>query len=379
MRSILISLTLALTASAVQSQIFVERNNRPYLVISTAKHTTTSLNYTWPPTVPAGFAVGGGGVPAGTYTYRCYLGQHDTRWSPYRWTGYTYIGRNSAATAGGGVGIQSFNYLLLNEAAGNPNWAQLPVRGGTPIVNVPAAAIAPGGQVYRVTSNQPALTFPYPQFPAAIYIVRCWPNNLANDDTPDRWAHASSWQDGPVMPSPHDGSFHEPSNVQTPSTDPLFIQWVANQTDMPVAMPHSNYGQRRIAPLTPELRGHSAGTGFPDLASNAAGIELGFDWNCGVPTAGGFAIPLFNYGEVAPFPACFTFLGAEISLNPANPFFSFFTFLIASLDPQGNALGPKLFIPQQPGTAGQWMGLQGVVIDTSFNLSNTAAYWFRIQ
>jgi hypothetical protein len=209
--------------------------------------------------------------------------------------------------------------------------------------------------------------------------VRRWPDNFANDDTPNTWGHASSWSDGPVIPSPADGTFHEPTNVQAPSTDPLFIQWVANLTSEPTAMPHGCHAAPRACDYF-GLRGHSMAAGFPDLASNVAGIDLGFDWDCGAPFAGGMVVPLFNYLEPIPFPACSSFGGVELGLNPANGFLPFFRFLTAALDAQGVALGPKLHVPQQPGTAGQWMGLQGVVVDATFStLRTTAAYWFLIR
>jgi hypothetical protein len=380
MKPIVLCLTATVLTSALCAQIAREQNNRPYLVISGTKH-TNGQNYSLSTTLPSGWAPSFGGVPNDTYSFRGFLGQHATRWSPTAVNGFFYQGRNSAATLGGGVGIQSFETYLIGESGtlGNPAWTQLPQNGGTPVLNFgPAAPIAPGGQSYRVTMNIAQVSLAFPNHPGSIYIVRRWPNNLANDDTPNTWGHASSWQDGPTGPRRVDGFYHQPSNTQTNNINPVYIQWVGYLTSQPVFLPHSDYGQRRIAPLTPELRGHSAGTGFPDLAINPAGINLGCDWDCGTVNAGGFVVPLFNL-QPMPFPACFSFAGAEISVNPADPLLNALSVCTALLDPQGLGMLPKLFFPRQAGLAGQWFGVQGIVVDPAFNLTTTGAYWFVIN
>ena len=104
----------ALLMAAVSAQVDnnpVDRNNRAYLVISTATHPTTLRNYLWSPMNPIEYApaVLGGtggttGVPAGTESWRHIFGATNRRSSARQHTGWKLGMATSAASTSSGRG-----------------------------------------------------------------------------------------------------------------------------------------------------------------------------------------------------------------------------------------------------------------------------------
>ncbi|MBK8975378.1 MAG: hypothetical protein IPM29_05595 [Planctomycetes bacterium] len=370
------------------------RNNEPYLVQSTATHPTTGVNRNWPPVNPPEFSTAGsGGIPQGTWVVRTMEWQTSRRGEPYQLSGFTTVWRLSAASTGGPTYLPK---IRLMKAAPNANM-QLdpdfsPAGQFFEIARANGPSIGAGAGIFRINHTFPA---------TAITIGSTNPANLVlqdfaigaeyvggeQDDVPASASQFSqsilgTWQDGDIG-YVHDGFWSTTNSTFTRKTITDFHTWLEMLTENPSISIFSDYGKRRIAPLSPPLLGNSLGSLYSDINSTAVN-EFGFSIRAGTNLQSASAIVLFNFLP-QPFPGS---LGLPlpgigiltIELAPFDPNLAAFSTLGLVLDGNGNVDSLPFALPVLAGTLGFHFGFEAVVIDPSLTVADTTeATWVKIR
>lgn len=379
------TLGAALSAPAFAQNNEVITNNVPYLVISTAAHTTTMNAYAYAPTTPAGYDIANlaTGVVAGTKKFRVMTERHNLRLAgdAHQVSGFDYVGRSAAATAATPNAnayqplFEMFPTTARTGGGLDPNFA------ATPVFSMPYMAGASVGITFgmTVTTAPMALTF------TDIALAQTYQGGENDDKDPnggmgESQCTASSWSDGPT-PFVTDGVW-ETSSGFVYNTAPAYIHWCTYLEDEGVVRGFSDWGQRRIAPLTPALEGHSLGTYYSDLATSTGPFNFGLDVLCGAAMSGNIALPLCNIGAIwnVPIP----YQGEILDVNPGD---AALTLLMGVpgfagiLGTNGELMVPKIPLPRLPGGGGNNIGVEYAVIDINqFALAQTTgAIWVEIN
>jgi hypothetical protein len=376
--SILATVAGAAASAAGQNAVECVRSNEPYFVLSLQRHPVTGHERAYPPSVPAGFAPGAGGVPADTWAFKVFPGDVHRRAEPRRVAGFHYVARNSSATSGRNTASYLFDFALrptLPRAGGglDPDF-------GRALLQVGGAAGGGGSNTYHVYStfspvalavNDCALTLRY----------RGGENDDkdANAGQGPSQCTASSWLDGP-MPFVPDGHWH--GGVLAYNQDSNYHLWLNLLEADPVCNVWSNWGRQRDLPRNPPLKGHSLGTYFSDLWRGPAPFELGFDVDAGFGHGGRHAVPLFNVGLVSR--AAFPFGPATIEIDPANPGLTLLHGVpgfIGRTNPAGRLATPALTLPAPlRGARGLYLGIEYLLLDQGLApVASTGAQWILID
>jgi hypothetical protein len=335
-------------ALQAQNHNRVKRNNNPWAVLSTAKHTTTQRAYNWPPSSPAGFAPGGGGVASGTRTIRWIPSMVSLRRETRLVSGYQLGIRPSAATPGAMTGyFPQVSFHVPRLLTGSGTWAN----GAQYSADLTVPAIVTFAQTSQALPSTGNFVFfrtigtPVAINETEIVMSARWDANglttPINDDNPGHQSFFGSYADG--IHSPVTVQFASPTNILTPISTGFSVTWFSYFEEAPVVQQKSDWGHRRNSVQYPGISGYSIGTGQSDLASVAG--QLGWDVDAGIGFAGDLAVPLFNFGPV--FPLAFQVLGQTIELNVADPHLGLLAGAgyVLTLDATGSAIGPWLLLP----------------------------------
>ena len=395
MRTPLCALTAGLLASFAGAQtvnaVTVERNNDPWLVISTAVHAGTGNQYAYAPTQPTGFAPGTGGVAVGTRTVRWLPNMSNSRRENHKVIGFQLGIRPSAATGTANYPFTGYVpecsvHAPQQLAAGTgPTWAQ----GRQYSADLTAAALA----------TMPQGTLPFNAFAnfivgrtmtSAVNVMQDeivmslkWDANgqstPINDDNPMHCSFFASFDDG--IHNVTTIQFASPTNQLTPYTENRFINYLTYSVeDQMVMHQQSDWGYRRNPALLPSVSGYSVATALSDVSTVAG--QLGYDCDMGTLHPGDFGMPLVNFGPV--FPAFIDLFGVRLEVNPADPNLTLLPsagYLIVA-DAQGFANGPLLPIPALgPTGIGFTIGAEfvGIESDLSAIFGSSNAAWVTVN
>lgn len=380
MRFLVLSLSAAGCVSAAAAQTTAEavRNNEPYFVQSTQRHPVTGIERAHPPTVPAGYVPGAGGVIADTYAFKVLPGDVHWRGEPRRVAGFHYVARNSSATSGRNTASYLFEFdlrpVVFRPGGGlNPDF-------GRSFLNVPSQAGGGATNTYHVyttftplalTVNDCALTLRY--------------SGGENDDKDANAGQgpsqctASSWLDGP-MPFTPDG--HWRGGAFTHNIDPNYYLWIALLEGAPVCNVWSNWGKQRDTPRNPPLKGHSLGTYYSDLWSGRAPFEFGFDVDGGTAYGNRIALPLFNVGT--PFRFGLPLWSLTIEVDPTDAALTLLHGVpgfIGITNGAGFFTTPALRLANPlAGMRGRYFGVEYLLFDGSLApVGSTGAQWILIN
>lgn len=367
------------------------RNNEPYLVISTATHPTTTINYNYPPVNPPEYSVAGAGIPAGTWVWRTHEWQTSRRGEPHLLSGYTSVWRMSAASNGAGPSYLAKTRLMkaTRDSAGvlSPDFSAGAMYHE--IAQMPGPAQT--ATIFRVTHSFPVVPVQIGSASPSNPVVQDFAlaQEYNGGEQRDLVASASqpsqgicgSWQDGAGMGYIHDGFYHMPTTTLTRKTTDAFHTWLAMVTDNPSLSIFTDYGKRRIAALTPPLPGNGYGSYFGDFNSSAV-QEFGFSVRAGSRFAGAPAFILFNF-QPQPFPGAipfpFTSNPLTIELALFDPLLGGLAGLNLTLDSNGDTDSIPMRFPVLPGTLGMFIGFEAVVVDPTLTSGDTSeAVWIEI-
>jgi hypothetical protein len=386
MKSQVLSFALLAGVLAAQDNNWVERNNNPWLVVSTAKHTTTQNPYNWGPVSPAAFAPGQAGVANGTLTVRWIPGMVNLRREPRQVSGY-YIGiRPSAASAtfpqtGYFPEVKTWPSRVLS---GTGTWANGEQRTAD-LTMQPLHTLAQSTQTFATYGNfvvNRTIATPVMINQTDIVLSARWDANgqttPINDDSPGHQSFFGSFSDG--IHAPVTVQFADPNNNLTPITTDFSVTWFSYMEEQPVCHQQSDWGYRRDGRLLPSVSGYSIGTGQSDLATTAG--QMGWDVDGGTSKAGHFGLPLLNVGPV--FPISFNLFGQVIEVNPSDPLLSA---LIGggytlTLDSNGFGNGPLIPFPVLgPAGMNATIGVEMVTVkaDLSALSGSTQSVWSTVK
>lgn len=345
------------------------------------------------PTQPPEFDIGGGGVPAGTKTFkllphvqyaRCTGPGHD---DPMLLCGYSLVIHLSAATALTTVPAAREPAMELRDVVADP---------------LSPGDFRPGPRVLHAVAAQPALTTARVFRANRTFLVVPLPGDIAGGAgaciTMD-WAGGENTDvvATPAQPSQGVvGSWHSSDTIELGGNlldafgflypDGRVVQgrsrpgsnsytWAHPVVAQPEIALHSDYGRNRVTSLTPPLLGHALGTYYSDGARSPT--NLGYSIRAGWPYANGIALPLVNLAP-AQFRGCSP-IGVRpgetllLKLDLHDPLLISISPLGMPLDGTGNVDSPTIPIVPTPGLLGYYFDWQAVVVDptlTTFALTS---------
>lgn len=384
----------ALLMAAVSAQVDnnpVDRNNRAYLVISTATHPTTLRNYLWSPMNPIEYApaVLGGtggttGVPAGTESWRHIFGATNRRSSARQHTGWKLgMATSAASTSFPNTTAYVPRMTIWPTKVNGAGPGRIPDFTATPLIQTAQTSYTfSAAGFYNVTA---ALTTATNFTGDELALSLQWKGG-EGDDLPGTQGYWSDYSAGFLTTAPtafgYPYGFSRSNNTAiqigtTDFSDPM-LQYMEGEA---VIDQFADWGVQGGNIVTyPTLYGTSSHNVNSTL-TNVAGY-FGYDVAGGASQSGAYALLLMNIA-FAPFPGSFQLLGQTLELNIADPAIGLFGDLgyVLTLDPQGGVKGPKLNFPALPALKGQWLGAEAAIISSTLSQVNetTQATWFRFQ
>jgi hypothetical protein len=236
------------------------------------------------------------------------------RAEPRRVTGFTYTGRNAAATLPPNLYSYIFEFNLrrtLPRAGGGLD----PDLASTPLLTVPRSPGGGASQPYRVSSSIPPVTLDFHDVSMTLtYAGGENDDKDANATRSPSQATASSAYEGDT-PWVTDGHFE--NGVLWYNTEPFFALVVTIFEDAPVCRIESDWGKRRLHYGPPEPNGYSISTYYAPLGSAGAYGDVTWDVYAGSAFAGHLAVPLTNLGSI--WQGSLPFAGTVLEIDPTDP------------------------------------------------------------
>ncbi|MCC6670630.1 MAG: hypothetical protein IT458_06195 [Planctomycetes bacterium] len=393
MKSPVLAVTAALLAASLSAQTpdnnRVEKNNNPWLVISSSKHPTTTNPYMYPPQNHPAYSFGAPatpGVPAGSKVFRWIPKEVNQRTEARVVSGF-YAGMSLAAATPGAVQGYFPETAIVLPKARSGSTSQIP--GQDPNTAVPAVFTLakrtltfPGIRTVANATFTPSVSVTQQDMVMTHKYEGGENDNVPATPTVNSQGYFGSWQDNlnqPLIIPATDGNIDGTSGVINYNTDLNFCGWRSYMEEEANLSQHSDWGFQRYPGLSPVPSGYSVGTYNSDLATTAG--SFGWDVNAGTSEAGNSVVMLMNAGPF--FPGSFPILGVDVNLNIADPALGLLAAAgyVGTLNAQGLFDGPALSLsPLGASGLGTTIGVQGFIVAASLtNLTeNTQANWFKV-